>query len=735
MKDNELVNRNNQGSEQFLNSEGPAETRESGRGFHDENPLTVLGRFLKKRGWILLVVAVLGYLAGILINHFSARLYTARAAIEIQSEDTTSQFRLEQVQGLAGEDTSEKLDTEIEILRSRDLALETIRELHLESNADFAPLENGRPNDLSRPGTRLMLVAYFHSALKIVRLGHTNIVQIYVTSTNPQLATLIANALIDRYIEHSFQENYASTVKVSAWLDQKLDSLKNDLEKSQAHILELQKDIGVYGIDASHSVVAANLEELNKRYADAQVDRLLIESRLQEIKSSPPDVIDAGLGSSDPTLVSGKAHLAELNTQYVSLMQTYGPNYPRAKALKAQMDQLQRAIEREESAQINRSQKEYEAAQANESKLLSALNTQEQDAFGKGEKAAQYELAHSEYESSRLLYDGLQQRLQEASIMSGLHSAAIHTVDSADVPVSPSYPRTRFNTGVGMGVGFAIGCLLALLLEAMDTNLKTMSEIEQALQLPLLAAIPAVDAEHLMPSKFKEHAITAGTSSWSKIAEALRGMRTSILLSSPGSPPKVLMIVSTRPGEGKSAVSGLTAVTFALTGSKVLLIDADLRRPALHLRFRTGKGLGLSSVLSGKCTLKEAVVEWPDLANVHLLPSGPVPPLPSELLSSKQMEDMIAEARREYDFVILDTPPVMVVTDASVLGRLVDAAILIVRYGAVQREVVRRGIDLLERSGTHLLGVAVNAVDFTSPEYSEYYGRRYYEYYGERESE
>jgi capsular exopolysaccharide synthesis family protein len=269
----------------------------------------------------------------------------------------------------------------------------------------------------------------------------------------------------------------------------------------------------------------------------------------------------------------------------------------------------------------------------------------------------------------------------------------------------------------------------------MDTNLKTMTDIEQSLQLPLLAAIPAVDAERLLPAQFKAHAVTPGASSWSKIAEALRGMRTSIMLSSPGAPPKVIMVVSTRPSEGKSSVACLTAITFALNGSKVLLIDADLRRPAIHLRFRLGKGMGLSSVLSGKATLREAIAEWPDLPNVHILTSGPVPPLPSELLSSNQMQELLAQARAEYDFVILDTPPVLAVTDASILGRLVDAAILIIRYNAAPRQVVRRCIDLLERSGTHLLGVAVNAVDFSAPEYSEYYGRKYYEYYGERNPE
>jgi polysaccharide biosynthesis transport protein len=718
-----------------LNPEPPLDPGIPLGGFQGEDPFRRILQFLKKRAWIVIVGALLGSFVGVLVNHASKKLFTATASIEIQAQDISSQFRLEQMQDMGVGDTSERLDTEMEILRSRDLALETIKSLHLESNPEFAPLQNGRPNDLSRPEVRAMMVGYFAGAVQIGRLGHTDIVQIFVTSRNPQLAALIANALIDRYIEHSFRENYAATSKISGWLDERLNGLKANLEKSQEHILALQKEIGIYGMDSSHSVVAANLEELNKQYADAQVDRLLKESRLQEIKTSSPEVIDAALGNADPALTAERARLTELNDEYTSLVQTYGTAYPRVKTLKAQIEQLKNELAREEKAQIARSQKELEAAEINESKLLAALNKQEEDAYGKGQMAVQYELARSEYDANRLLYDGLQQRLQEAGIMSGLHSTAIHTVESADIPVFPSHPRTRFNVAVGLSIGFALGCVIALLLEAMDTNLKTMSDIEQGLQLPLLAAIPDVDAEHLMPSKFKEHAVSPGASSWSKIAEALRGMRTSILLSSPGSPPKIIMIASTRPAEGKSSVAALTAITFALNGSRVLLIDSDLRRPALHLRFRTGKGLGLSSVLSGKCSLKEAVIEWADLPNVHILPSGPVPPLPSELLSSKQMEDLLAEARAQYDFVIIDTPPVLAVTDASVLGRLADAAILIVRYGAAQKQVVQRCIDILERSGTHLLGVAVNVVDFASPEYSEYYGRKYYDYYTERNSE
>ena len=702
----------------------------------DEDPFGYFIRFLKKRGWIVLVAVAVGFLGALVANRILPRLYTAEASIEIQAEDTSSQFRLEQVPGLSGgADTSERLDTEIEILRSRDLALETIKVLHLERNPDFLPLPGGQPWDLSRPENRQVLASVFVGGISIARLGHTSIIRILVTSKRPELASLIANTLIDRYIEHSFRENYSSTEKVSGWLSTKLSTLKDNLEKSQARILELQRDIGIYGTDQSHSIIAANLEELNKQYADAQVDRLLKESRLQEIQSSSPDVIDAAIGNVDPGLQASKQRLQQLQTDYNSLSQTYGPAYPRVKTLKVEIDQLQQALRGQEKAQVSRFQKELDASRSNEAKLRDALNKQEQEAFGMSQKAMQYELAHRDYETNRLLYDGLQQRLQEAGIISSLHSTAIHTIDSADIPVFPSHPRGNFNKAVGLGGGLFIGICLAVLLELLDTNLKTMTDIEQGLGLPLLAAIPAVDADHLLPQKFREFAVSRGVTTWSKIAEALRGMRTSILLSSPGSPPKVLMVASTRPGEGKSSVAGLTAITFALNGSKVLLIDGDLRRPAIHLRFRMGKGVGLSSVLSGKASLQEAVIQWPDLPNLHILPSGPVPPLPSELLGSKEMETLLAQVRAQYDFVVIDTPPVLAVTDASVLGRLTDATILIIRYGTARKQVVLRSIDLLERSGTHLLGVAVNAVDFTAPEYSEYYGRKYYEYYGERDPE
>ena len=693
-----------------------------------------LVQFLKKRGWIIGTGFLLGVAAALTANVLMHRYYTASAQIEIVP-DRSSEFRLEQIQDLSGEsDDTERLDTEMRILESRSLAIQTIKSLHLERNPDFLALKNGAPWDMTQPAIREILVGQLIGTLNVVRQGHTSILEISVTSSKPELSSLITNTLIDNYIEHSFRDNYTSTSKISGWLNSQLSDLKDNLGKSQAQMIDYQRDLGIVGVEPKDSVFVTSLEELNKQLADAEVDRMVKEARLKAIKSSTPDVIDAA-AVQDPALQALKEQLTQLRGQYSSMSQTYGTAYAPLKSLKAQIDQLQRNLGDEETAQVDRAQKEYDAAQNNEDMLRKSLNDEEQSAYKNGAKGVQYEFARSEYEANRILYDGLQQRLQEAGIMAGLHTTSIRIVDNADIPVFPSHPRKRANLAVGGASGLMLGFILALLFESLDTNLKTMNDIERALQLPLLAAIPSVETEDLLPSKFRESAISRGASSLSRIAEALRGMRTSILLSSPGAPPKVIMITSTRPAEGKSSVATLMAITFALNGSRVLLIDADLRRPSVHLRFRIPKGLGLSSLLSGKSNIKDATTEWPELTNLHIMTSGPVPPLPSELLGSRQMEDLILKLREEYDFVLIDTPPVLAVTDASILGRLTDAAILIIRYGAAQRHVVQRCIDLLDRSGAHLLGVAVNVVDFKAPEYSEYYGRKYYEYYGERNPE
>jgi capsular exopolysaccharide synthesis family protein len=706
----------------------------------EEDPMWRLIQFVRKRGWIVLAVALLGLAAGITANMILPMRYTAQASIELV-QDRSSEFFLQQSSDLRDQSPMDaaQLDTVIEVLKSNSLALETIRKLGLENNPDFLKRDNGHPWDLSNPKDRSLLIATFRGRLDLNRLGHTNIVQIRFVSPRPELASLISNTLIDSYIEHNFKDNFSATAQITSWLDTQLGDLKKRLEDSQQRMVELQKQVGIVGIDQSkegptQSVLLATVEELNKQLVDAEAERMLKEGELRAIQSSEPNVIDS-LSGVDRTFQSSRENLAALQSEYTSLIQIYGSAYPRVTQLKAQIDQLQHVISSEEKTQVSRVQKELQAAQERENLLQQSLLDQQKKAFDSSDAVIQYELARRTYESNRELYDGLQERLQEAGIMAGLHSTAVHVVDSADIPPFPSHPRKTVNLAAGLGGGLFLGMVLAFMLESLDTNLKTIAEIEEGLQLPLIAALPYSSASGLYPSRFIEDASAGNAGSMSRMAESLRGMRTSILLSNPGAPPKVIMVASSRPSEGKSSISILESIVLALNGANVLLLDGDLRRPSIHQRLGIHNNLGLSSVLSGEAKLHEAIQEWPDHPRLHILPSGPVPPLPSELLGSKQMEDLLQQLRPQYDFIFIDTPPVLAVTDASVLGRLADATILVVRFGEVKSRVVSRSVEVLERSGAHLLGVALNMVDFRSPEYDQYYGRKYSDYYGNRPPE
>ena len=705
-------------------------------------------QFLVKRGLLIIFAILFAVAATESLDLLVTKRYTSLAQIEIVP-DQSPEFRLEQIQNMIGGgsgDDSEKLDTEIEIMQSPTLGMATIQALHLDSNPNFLRFKNDRPSNLDAPLERDLVLKTFSGDLDVSRLQHTDIIQVKVTTHDPALSGLIANTLIDKYIERSFHANYQSTMRISGWLNSQLDDLRKNLEKSQEQMVSYQKDLGLVGLSlfsqqtgstlsSSGDILVSSLDEMIKESAAASVDRMMKEALFNAIKTAPPDVVDATASLTDPELLSSKETLIGLQNEYASLSRTYGKAYPPLQALQKQIDVLQPKINEEERSAIASAQKQYEASQQNEALVHKTLDSQEQEAFGKGEQMAKFEFALEDYESNRLLYDGLQERLQEAGILSGLHSTSIQEVDSADIPARPSFPRGIINLPIGAGVGLLLGFGVALLFEGFDVNLKTISEIEQGLGLPLLAAIPSVKSPEMNPESFVDHATHTTGGSWSRIAETLREMRTSILLSSPGAHPKVIMIASARPSEGKSSIATLFAITLALSGARVLIIDADLRRATVHRRFSVGNKTGLSTALSGKSTVKESIVEWPKMPSVHIMPAGPTPPLPSELLGSKQMEDMITALRPDYDFIILDTPPALAVTDSLVISRVTDAVILIVRYGVVQRHVAQRTIDLFARSGAHFLGVAVNAVDLKSPEYSEYYGRKYSDYYGSRDPE
>ena len=410
----------------------------------------------------------------------------------------------------------------------------------------------------------------------------------------------------------------------------------------------------------------------------------------------------------------------------------YGEKNPRLQEIRSELAEIQRSMKVEQGIALTKAQEEVNAAKANQDAVQRRLDQEKSSAYMGNGKAVEYSLARREYEANRSLYDGLQQRLQEAGILAGLHSTNIRRIDPADAPDFPSSPKKSVNLTLGLLCGLGIGLVLSFMVEALDSNVKTIYDIEERLGLPMLGVVPQVDSKLLSPETFVRDATSPLPGAWSRLAEAYRALRTTILLSRAGTPPQVILVSSAKPSEGKTSITTLEAIVFALNGARVLLIDSDLRRPSVHLRFRISNKVGLTTVLTGKAPLQEAIVPMSSVPSLHILPAGPIAPMPAELLGSLQMQRLIEGLRANYDFILIDTPPVLTVTDAAVLVSISDGVVLVLRYAEASRNVVARASEILLRSGAHLLGVVLNAVDLQSSDYVEYYGRAYNDYYESR---
>src|ERR1700677_3764275 len=398
------------------------EAKESERSFvslglNDGQTLQHFLLIAKKYIWLVLVCAVLGTGAGFIENSISPKEYRSSANIEI-TQDTADQFRMDTGGGYdSGYIDVTKLDTEIAILKSSTLAMATIESLHLDKNKDFLPPGSNYNFDLSKTRDRHALIGLFEVGLAAERFGHTNILDLSFTARNPELAAVICNTLIANYVEHNFSQNYAATQQVSDWLQRQLGDLRKRLEASQEHMLTVQKDIGLVGIDQTQSIVLSRLVDISHDVTTAESQRLVAEAKLITMQSAPPDVLATLSG--DPVLMSLKERMTSLQADYASLNAKYGEKNPRLVEIRSEMAEVTEASKREQSVVISRAQQEVNAAKQNQDALQRRLDQEKSSAYMGNSKAVEYSLARREYESNRSLYDGLQQRLQGAGIIAG----------------------------------------------------------------------------------------------------------------------------------------------------------------------------------------------------------------------------------------------------------------------------------------------------------------------------
>jgi succinoglycan biosynthesis transport protein ExoP len=467
----------------------------------------------------------------------------------------------------------------------------------------------------------------------------------------------------------------------------------------------------------------------------ARLARIMAESRYRTLAGMDPDTISTTIDTTPNTQIGElnalRSTLAAAQTQYATLSVTLLGNNPEMVVLRGRIAELRKQLDTEQARVLSQAKENFKQAQAAENQTTAALLGQKSQADKLGDDLVEYTLRKREFEANSTLYDELRQRLRTSEVEAGLESAEIDVVDHAVPPAGPELQRLSTLILTSLVFSMLAGVVIAFLLESLDSGMRTIAEVEHVTGLPTLAILPREKKSGSPPKPGQSVAnrnIDVLNMPKSQYAEAIRSLRTSLLLSTTDHPPKYMLFTSATPAEGKTTTVTNTACVLAQGGSRVLLVDADLRRPNVHHRFGISGRVGLSSVLTGASTLEEAAQSIPDVPGLDVLPSGPIPPFPTEMLGSQSMQKLLEQAGEIYDFILIDSPPVLSVTDSVVLAHRADAVVMIVRQGKVSKHGVRRGRDLLVRSGARMTGIILNAVDLNSPEYRGYYGYSGYSY-------
>jgi len=674
---------------------------------------------------------------------YKTPLYEGVARIEIDPNRTPKLGLQDLMEEKLSSDSSSVLQTEVKILQSDGIATQAINQTDWATRKGYGSAGKHVVISELSPRMREKLLAKFADKLKVQVIPNTQIVELRFRDSDPKLATAVSNAMVDAYIERNFKTRYQSTMQVSDWLSKQMEDLRQRATQAQDNLSDFQKKNNILGTDENNNIVTEKLRQLNEQLTAAEADRIVKEARYKLAQSGNPELISSIVPNT--TLQVLRTQQADLKAQYAQLTMKFGSGYPKVREVQGQLGKLDHDIDAEVKNVGQRIEDEYLAAQRTENMLQEKFNAQKQQAFTLTASAAQYSMLKHEVETSRELYDTLQLKLKEAGVTAGLSSTNVTVVDRAEIPGKPVEPKIPLNLALGFLGGLVGGVSLAFVLESLDDSITTSEDVEGISALPALSSIPVV--ENLAARSVRGALVGAGAGAGadatevhdlitirkpkSNAAEAYRTLRSSILLSSIDDPPKLIVVTSAFPQEGKTTTSSNIAVALAQRGGRVLLVDADMRRSSLYKKFGMDQGPGLSNVLMGGDPADVMTTPLPELPDLNVMPAGPVPQAPAELLASQRMRQLLRKWTQEYDHVVVDTPPVFPVTDALLLASQADAVLLVVRSGVTRKKALLRMRDVLQRANANIVGVALNGVNMRLEHYyaGSYgkYGDGYYD--------
>ncbi len=706
-------------------------------------------RTLVKRRWIVITFLLVAVAATAIFSLTETPMYRATAQLLI--EKTT--LNVLPTNEMAVVDTSgpEFYKTQNKILESRSLAREVIKRLNLVHHPELkgelqkkgdAPL-TATSETPSVPGAASLddtaLVEAFLKKLKVELIPNSRLVSVSFESFDPNLATQMANTLAQAYIDWNLGLRIKAQQNVSFFLEEQVKEARGRLGGSEQAIQEYREKHGVTVISAQAAKEAGGQQDVSRQKL-MQVNAQLVEATKNRIEAeikykkalqflrdpekaeSIPDAVNS------PVIIAIKEQEVKLLREKGEKSEKFGPKHPITVSLNQEIENLRKKKLGEIHYIVEAMKAKYDVALTQENSLKKVLASSQNETISRDKVAIEYQVLQQETESNRALYDMLLKRLKETNITEESRAINIHVVDLADIPKLPVKPRVGLNIILAVLTGLVLGGGLAFFMEYLDTTVKTPEDLKNQFNLPYLGSVPNYQIED--PGHAQSGLIVLNNPQ-SIASEAYRGVRTGILFSTPGPSPRSLLITSAWGREGKTVTCANLAIAMAQSGQRILLLDADLRRPALHKMFNGKNEKGLSNILVRGEDWRGIKITT-SLPNLDFIPSGPLPPNPAELLGSDFMQDLIRDLSQEYDRVMIDSSPVMAVTDPVVLSRFVEGVVLVINVGETGRDVVANSLKRLQDVQAHVRGAVLNIVDRGKDGYYHYQHYNYREEGGRR---
>jgi len=702
---------------------------------------------LVKRKWMVFGFFTIVVIAVITATMLKTPIFRATTVLQIERESAkVVQYDDASTPTISGND-KDFYQTQYELLKSQSLAQRVIEQLRLGKTAsrdvrDKSLWEwlsenitgsekatdgpSGASEEAQRNVQKTLQIQAFLGALTVEPIRSSRLVKVSFDNPDPKVAAQVANAIADNFIGITLERRFEATSYAKTFLEDRIRQVKQKLEESERAQVDYARSMQLFSADKDGATTNSQiLMEFNAAHARAQQERIKAKSLYEQMQSSTsgnlPQIMDNQL------ILLYKSNKAKLESEYQDKLRTYKPGYPMMQELSSKIAEVTAQLEREQKNVRTSIHAAYEAALKQEALLNEKLNTSKKEMLDMQSRSIQYNIIKREADTNRQLYDGLLQRLKEVSVAGGVGTNNVSVVDRAEVPLVKFKPNLGMNLMIAIFVGLFGGAGLAFLFEYLDDTFKQLSDIEKKLGIPVLGLIPQIkgiaDSSGILQQTMDDPR--------SVISEAYRSTRTALQFSSHEGAPRIFSLTSTTMGEGKSISAMSLAIQFAQFGSSVLLIDADLRAPSQHKIFGINNSTGLSNYLTGTAQAVDITQNTP-VSNLFIIPTGPLPPNPAELLGGKKMAELMDLARTRFDHIIIDSPPILGLADALIIAKSVDSVLLVVQAFTTRCSAVQSALKRMHVARIRPLGCLLTKVHKHTHGYAYEY---YYSYSGKSEKE